>query len=88
MIVGISLVLAIILLGFFREYEGTMAMASTNSRAISAACHVLREDREYGYLLPVRWGNVGTEGGIGHCAFTTATEIRAPEKADTGIKYE
>jgi hypothetical protein len=72
-------VLAIIALGF-RKYDGTMRMISTNSLAISAACHVLQEDRASGYLLPVKWGVVEMRNGIGKCAFTTAPdhEIRLP----------
>ncbi|KAI1746713.1 hypothetical protein F4782DRAFT_523606 [Xylaria castorea] len=61
----------IILLGC-RKYDGTMRMVSTNSMAISAACHGLDEDRELGYQLPVQWGVVEIKDGIGHCAFTTA----------------
>lgn len=50
-----------------------MSMVSTNSMAISAACHSLSEDREFGYQLPLQWGVVEIgEDGTGHCAFTTA----------------
>jgi hypothetical protein len=57
-----------------------MRMASTNSRAISAACHVLPEDRDSGFLLPVQWGVVALSQGVGKCAFTTAPQqdIRMP----------
>ncbi|KAK4186921.1 hypothetical protein QBC35DRAFT_386065, partial [Podospora australis] len=59
---------------------------STNSMAISAACHVLPEDRENGYLLPVQWGVISMSGGVGKCAFTTApqVDIKLPEE---GKKY-
>jgi hypothetical protein len=67
----LTLVVAIVVAGF-RKYDGTMRMVSTNSRAISAACHVLEEDRESGYLLPVQWGVVEMREGIGKVAFTTA----------------
>ncbi len=70
----------------FRRYDGTMAMVATNSRAISAACHVLAEDRDSGYLLPVQWGVLEIKDGVGKCAFTTAPahEIRMPEE---GVVY-
>ncbi|KAI4599922.1 hypothetical protein KJ359_001658 [Pestalotiopsis sp. 9143b] len=57
-----------------RTYDGTMSMVSTNSRAISAACHALEGDRENGYLLPVQWGVVQVKGDVGRCAFTTAPD--------------
>ncbi|RDA89814.1 hypothetical protein CP533_0873 [Ophiocordyceps camponoti-saundersi (nom. inval.)] len=79
MVMGVALVLAIVALGF-RRYDGTMRMVGTNSRAIGAACHVLAEDRDEGYLLPVQWGVVEQTGGVGRCAFTTAPvdEVREP----------
>jgi len=74
-------VIAIVVIGF-RTYDGTMRMVSTNSRAISAACHIMQQDQQSGYLLPVQWGVVEIEGGIGHCTFTTAPkhEIKLPEE--------
>ncbi|KAI0468367.1 hypothetical protein F4859DRAFT_524623 [Xylaria cf. heliscus] len=85
-IVGFANVLAIILLGC-RKYDGTMRMVSTNSMAISAACHSLAEDREFGYQLPLQWGVVEIgEDGIGHCAFTTARS-NIIQKARDGILY-
>lgn len=71
LLVALALVVAIIVMGF-RTYDGTMRMVSTNSRAISAACHALLEDRESGYLLPVQWGVVEMKEGVGKVAFTTA----------------
>lgn len=70
-----------------RQYDGTMRMVSTNSLAISAACHVLREDREGGCLLPVQWGVVKMTGGVGKCSFTTAAAdtVKPPE---TGSMYK
>jgi hypothetical protein len=62
-------------------------MASTNSRAISAACHVLKEDVDDGYQLPVRWGVVEIkDDGVGHCAFTTAPSQSIRELKEGG-KY-
>lgn len=49
-----------------------MSLVSTNSRAISAACHVLPEEVKDGYLLPIRLAVVEVdEFAIRHCAFTT-----------------
>jgi hypothetical protein len=78
-------VLTIVFIGLIK-YDGTMAMVATNSRAISAACHTLQEDRDSGYLLPVQWGVVEIKNRIGKCAFTTAPahEVRRPE---AGVKY-
>ncbi|KAI3323509.1 hypothetical protein HD806DRAFT_535336 [Xylariaceae sp. AK1471] len=74
MVVGFVLVAAIILIGC-RRYDGTMRMVSTNSLAISAACHVPDNDQVHGYQLPVRWGVVEIDDkGVGHCAFTTAPD--------------
>lgn len=73
----------------FCPYDGTMRMVSTNSRAISAACHVLEKDREAGYLFTVQWGvvrkeNVGEDRVESKCAFTTAPtdKVRRPEEGD------
>lgn len=83
---GAALVLAIILIGF-RKYDGTMPLVATNSKAISAMCHVLEEDRPDGYLLPVQWGVVEVKDGVGKCTFTTAPihEIKMPV---VGMKYK
>ncbi|KAI1269145.1 hypothetical protein F5Y18DRAFT_373760 [Xylariaceae sp. FL1019] len=71
-IIGFINLMAIVMMGF-RRYDGTMSMVSTNSRAISAACHGLPEDREFGYQLPIQWGVIGSaDYGVGHCAFTSA----------------
>lgn len=69
-VVGVLLV-AIVALGL-RQYSGTTPLVSTNSMAISAACHVPPPDREAGYLMPVAWGVVGIKDGIGKCSLTTA----------------
>lgn len=60
-----------------------MRMVSTNSLAISAACHCLEGDRKDGYRLPLRWGVVKLEGRVGHCAFTTApsSQVQVPDTA-------
>ncbi|KAI0848731.1 hypothetical protein F5Y00DRAFT_253217 [Daldinia vernicosa] len=86
LITGCLIVLSIAAMGF-RRYDGTMSMVSTNSMAISAACHVLEEDREEAYLLPVRWGVVEIKDGVGKCTFTTAPDdkIKVPE---VGMRYK
>lgn len=87
LLVGIVLIVIIVGLGL-RRYDGTMRMVSTNSLAISAACHVLEEDREGGYLLPVQWGVLKMTGGVGKCSFTTAAAetVKLPE-ADSRYTY-
>jgi hypothetical protein len=65
-----------------------MSMVSTNSMAISAACHALPEDREFGHHLPLQWGVVEIgEDGIGHCAFTTAP-FDVIRKAEPDVLYQ
>ncbi|KAJ0123786.1 hypothetical protein J7T55_012255 [Diaporthe amygdali] len=55
-----------------RKYTEPMSLVSTNSRAISAACHVLPEEVKDSYLLPIRWAVVEVdEFAVRHCAFTT-----------------
>ncbi|KAI1370753.1 hypothetical protein F4677DRAFT_437391 [Hypoxylon crocopeplum] len=84
----VTLIIGSVNIGFLlligcRKYDGTMRMVSTNSMAISAACHCPVGDREFGYQLPIQWGVVEIgEDGIGHCAFTTAPchVIRRPQE--------
>ncbi|KAI1856560.1 hypothetical protein JX265_011519 [Neoarthrinium moseri] len=85
-LVGVTLVVGIVAIGA-RKYDGTMSMVSTNSRAISAACHVLEGDREHGYILPIQWGVVHAKGDVGHCAFTTAPDSKL-QKLQQGMKYK
>ncbi|KAK1978279.1 hypothetical protein LZ30DRAFT_218972 [Colletotrichum cereale] len=86
LVTGIVLLLALIGLGL-RRYDGTMRMVSTNSLAISAACHVLPEDRDNGYVLPVQWAVVEMKGGVGKCAMTAAAAgtLKLPR---AGLKYK
>jgi len=56
-----------------------MRLVSTNSMAISVACHAPEEDVADGYLLPVPWGLVAVQGGVGECVFTTASDVKWPE---------
>lgn len=57
-----------------------MSLVSTNSRAISAACHVLPEEVKEGYLLPLRWAVVEEDDfAIRHCAFTAKSDNEVSE---------
>ncbi|KAI1757385.1 hypothetical protein F4782DRAFT_478338 [Xylaria castorea] len=79
--------MTIVLIGC-RQYDCTMSMISTNSMAISAACHALPEDIEHGHELPLQWGVVEIESdGIGHCSFTTAP-CHVIRKAQEGVLYQ
>ena len=79
-LVGVCLVLGLLGIGF-RKYDAEMPLVASNSRAISAACHVLSEDREYGFMLPIQWGVVKVGDKVGHCAFTTAWDALTKERA-------
>lgn len=80
-LVGICLVLGLIGIGF-RKYNPEMPLVASNSRAISAACHVPPEDTKNGHLLPVQWGVVKVDDNkVGHCAFTTAWDVRDRDHA-------
>jgi hypothetical protein len=82
-LVGTALVIAVVALGF-QKYEGTMPLVSTNSLAISAACHALREDRDgEGHLLPMQWGVVAMKNGVGHCTFSTVHDNEQPDEKHT-----
>jgi hypothetical protein len=39
------------------------------SAAISAACHPLGDEADVA-LVPVKWGVVGVDKGVGHCALS------------------
>jgi len=54
-----------------RRYPPGMALASSSSAAISAACHPRPDDPDAS-LLPILWGVVSTEGECGHCSFSYA----------------
>lgn len=72
--------LAMALLGQIK-YESPMPIVSSNSRAISAACHRLPRSVEVdGHLKSLRWGVVHTDQhGIGHCSFTAAPDAEIYE---------
>lgn len=61
-----------------RKLYGRIPLASSNSYAISAACHPPEEDIDAA-LKPVMWGEVqaGSDSEVGHCSFTSM-EVTAP----------
>jgi hypothetical protein len=80
--------LVLLLLAFgmrFPSGNKGMPLVATCSAAISASCH--RPPADYdAWQLPVQWGVTpsGAEGGeplggkVGHCSFTTATDVSRP----------
>jgi len=52
-----------------RRYKAGMPLAGSCSAAISAACHPPADEVEVA-LVPVKWGVVSIERGIGHCALS------------------
>lgn len=82
--------MTVILLGFialafavangFPQYAAAMPLVGSNSAAISAACHVLREDVDAS-VLTVMWGVVKDRRGwcgITRCR-STSFEVELPE---------
>ena len=53
-----------------RRYPTAMPLSATCSGAISAACHPPADDVDAA-LLPVQWGVVSMEDGVGHCSFSS-----------------
>ncbi len=75
---AISMLLALGVVAFVKKYPDTIPLMSTNSAAISAACHPPADDFD-AYLLPVQWGVISSEdSGTGECSFTTSKEVQAP----------
>ncbi|KAB2571462.1 hypothetical protein DBV05_g9894 [Lasiodiplodia theobromae] len=95
MMLGGTMVLALVLLGAFKKYtverpkDGSesppypMPLVSTCSAAISAACHAHPDDTDVGFL-PVRWGYVSDlpGKGPGRLTFTTARDVWYPSGED------
>ena len=52
-----------------RRYKGGIPLVGSCSAAISAACHPLADEGDVA-LVPVKWGVVGIDNGVGHCAFS------------------
>ena len=69
MIVGGVIVLASIVTGL-RKYPTGMPLSATCSGAISAACHPPADDVDAA-VLPLQWGVVSIQDGVGHCSFSS-----------------
>jgi hypothetical protein len=84
--VGLVLITIIVDMGF-HKYDGIMKMVSTNSKAISAACHCPEEEKPAGYLFPVQWAVVEWSHGVGHCSMMTVRTERVG-KVREGARYK
>ena len=52
-----------------RRYKGGIPLAGSCSAAISAACHPLVDEGDVAQV-PVKWGVVSVDKGVGHCALS------------------
>lgn len=74
----IAMLLALGVVAFVNKFPDTIPLMSTNSAAISAACHPPADDID-AYLLPVQWGVISSDDSIiGKCSFTTSRDVQAP----------
>jgi hypothetical protein len=76
---GVTTVCIVIAIGRKRFKTG-MPVASSNSLAISAACHPNTDEVDEGdaaYKL-IQWGVTGVSEGVGHCSFSSK-EVLAPQ---------
>jgi len=77
--VTFTFLVIVFIIASFQQYPAgpaSMPLASTNSAAISAACHRPDEDTDC-HLVPARWGVVSNDG-IEHCCFTSAKDVSLP----------
>lgn len=76
-VLGSCMLVGLVGMGF-RKLHGKVPLASSNSFAISAACHRPDEDTDAA-VKPVMWGEVqtGSDSEVGHCSFTSL-EVTAP----------
>jgi hypothetical protein len=77
LLVGTTMVVALVLLAWLRKYPAEMPLVSTRSAAISANCHAMKGDED-AHLFPVKWGVIDDEEGRYKCTFTTAHDVRSP----------
>lgn len=75
--IGGSMVLAVFVVGS-RGYQSLMPLARNCSAVISAACHPLPEDI-HAATLPVMWGIIYENDGMGHSAFSGREVVRPPD---------
>ncbi|KAF2186208.1 hypothetical protein K469DRAFT_706868 [Zopfia rhizophila CBS 207.26] len=54
-----------------QQLPPSIPIAGSCSTAISAACHAPDDEPEDGANLPMKWGVVNDNWGVGHCAFTS-----------------
>ena len=69
------MLLAVIATGF-RKLKSEMPVASSCSFALAAATHRPEDDHDAA-VLPVKWGEIPTDGSedVGHCCFTSQDVI-------------
>lgn len=73
-----TMILALGVVAIVKKFPDTIPLMSTNSAAISDACHPPADDID-AYLLPVQWGVISSEDSmIGECSFTTSKDVQAP----------
>jgi hypothetical protein len=69
-LIGIGWLVLIAGIGMgLRRYEEGMPLAGSCSAAISAACHPQADEVDVS-LVPVKWGVVDVDKGVGHCALS------------------
>jgi hypothetical protein len=69
-LIGIGWLVFIIGVGMgLRRYKGGIPLVGSCSAAISAACHPLPDELGVA-LVPVKWGVVTVDKGIGHCSLS------------------
>ena len=75
---ALTMILALGVVAVLKKFPDTIPLMSTNSAAISAACHPPADDID-AYLLPVHWGVISSKDSmIGECSFTTSRDVQAP----------
>ena len=83
-VIAVFMIVSLVVLGA-RKYKASMPVASSNSLAIAAACHVPKDEFEAGdvSLKKLKWGVVDgdeSEDGVGHCCFSSM-HVEPPKHA-------
>lgn len=69
-LIGVGWLVLIFTVGLgLRRYKGGIPLVGSCSAAISAACHPLADENDVA-LVPVEWGVVSIDKGVGHCALS------------------